>query len=55
MNVTLAFRTARGTYRVTRTADRKPSGKVDRNTRIEVLEKDANWRQLPESEKLTGG
>ena len=52
MNVTLAFRTARGTYRVTRTADRKPSGKVDRNTRIEMLEKDANWRQLPESEKL---
>ena len=52
MNVTLAFKTARGTYRVIRTADRKPSGTVSRETRIAVLEGDANWRQLPESEKL---
>ena len=52
MSVVLAFRTARGTYRVTRTADRKPSGAVTRNTRIERLESDAKWVQLPESEKL---
>ena len=52
MSVALAFKTARGTYRVTRSADRKPSGSVTRETRIEVLEGDANWRQLSESEKL---
>ncbi len=52
MSVVLAFRTARGTYRVTRTADRKPSGAVSRNTRIEHLESSAKWTQLPESEKL---
>ncbi len=52
MYVTLAFSTAQGSYRVTRTADKKPSGKVDRNTRIEVLQPDASYKQLPESEKL---
>ena len=52
MSVVLAFRSARGTYRVTRTADRKPSGTVSRNTRIERLESDAKWAQLAESEKL---
>ncbi len=52
MSVVLAFRTARGTYRVTRTADRKPSGAVVRNTRVEHLASDAKWTQLPESEKL---
>ncbi len=50
--VTLEFRTARGLYQVTRTADRKPSGKVERNTRIFELSPEAEWRQLPESEKL---
>ena len=52
MFVALEFKTALGTYRVTRTADRKPSGNVVRNTRIEKLEDSAKWTQLPESEKL---
>lgn len=52
MSVVLAFRSARGTYRVTRTADRKPSGAVVRNTRVERLGSDAKWTQLAESEKL---
>ncbi len=52
MYVSLAFSTAQGSYRVTRTADKKPSGKVDRNTRIEILQPDASYKQLSESEKL---
>ena len=52
MFVTLEFKTAQGTYRVTRTADRKPSGNVVRNTRIEQLGDGAKWTQLAESEKL---
>lgn len=52
MFVTLEFKTAQGTYRVTRTADRKPSGNVSRNTRIEHLGDGARWTQLSESEKL---
>lgn len=52
LHVQLVFATARGTYRVTRTAVRRPSGQVNRETRIEELLPDASWRQLPESEKL---
>lgn len=49
--VQLEFETARGTFRVTRTADRKPSRQLERQTRIERLE-EGSWRQLPESERL---
>lgn len=52
MRVSLAFRLPAGTYRVTRTQDRKPSGRVEKQTRIEHLGEDARWLQLPESEKL---
>ena len=51
MFVKFEFENSSGTYRVTRTADRKPSGKVTRNTRIEELI-GARWKQLAESEKL---
>ncbi len=51
MFVRVEFETALGSFRVSRTADKKPSGKVTRNTRIEQLI-NASWKQLPESEKL---
>jgi exonuclease SbcC len=50
--VQLELETAQGIFRITRTADRKPNGRVERQTRIEQLSSDAKWRQLPESEKL---
>lgn len=52
MYVVLEFKNAQGTFKVTRTADRKPSGNVTRNTRIEELQQDAKYKQLAESEKL---
>ena len=51
MFVRVEFETAQGSFRVSRTADKKASGKVSRNTRIEELI-NAQWKQLPESEKL---
>jgi DNA repair protein SbcC/Rad50 len=50
--VKLELETPQGTFRITRTADRKPNGRVERQTRIEQLSQDAKWQQLPESEKL---
>ncbi|MCA9838594.1 MAG: SMC family ATPase [Trueperaceae bacterium] len=52
MYVVLEFQTSRGTYKVTRTVDKRASGTVTRNTRIEELLGNAQYRQLPESEKL---
>ena len=53
MFVTLEFRTDRDTtYRVTRVSERKGSRSPDNQTRIERLQPDATWRQLPESEKI---
>lgn len=50
--VELTFEGAGGTYRVVRTADRGATGNVTRNTRILRLGPDAEWVQLPESERL---
>ena len=53
MFVTLEFRTDRDTtYRVTRVSERKGSRSPDNQTRIERLQPDATWRQLPDSEKI---
>ena len=51
LTVQLDFRSARGVYRVTRLAWHRPSG-VARQTRLEHLQPDGSWQQLPESEKL---
>lgn len=41
-----------GVHRVLRTAERKASGSVVRNTVVERLDEIAKWRRLPESERL---
>ncbi|UCH26651.1 MAG: SMC family ATPase [Trueperaceae bacterium] len=52
LTVRLSFSTQAGIYRVTRTADRKANGNIQRETRIEHLADNADWHQLPESERL---
>ena len=52
MYVVLEFKTSRGTFKVTRTVDKRASGSITRNTRIEELQPSASYRQLAESEKL---
>lgn len=51
MFVQFEFQNHQGIYRVTRTLDRKKT-RNDAQTRIEKLEDDASWKQLPESEKI---
>ena len=52
MHVRLTFLSGEDTYRVTRYSERKAQGSLSNQTRIERLEADARWRQLPESERL---
>lgn len=52
LEVDLQFQVAAGTFRVVRTAERRASGTVNRNTRIAQLDAAADWKQLPESERL---
>ena len=52
MTVQLSFKTAAGVFRVTRFAWQRTS-RVERQTRIEQLDADGRWRQLPASEKLS--
>ena len=51
MSVQFEFQNHQGIYRVTRTLDRKKT-RNDAQTRIEKLDADASWKQLPESEKI---
>ncbi len=53
--VQLEFRNARGVYRVTRAAQRRSTGAVATEVRIEVADAEANadgWRQLSDSERV---
>lgn len=51
MSVQFEFQNHQGIYRVTRTLDRKKT-RNEAQTRIEKLDVDASWKQLPESEKI---
>jgi DNA repair protein SbcC/Rad50 len=50
--VQFEFAAQGGTYRATRTLDKKPSGKIDPNVRVEHLTEDATWRVFSETEKI---
>jgi DNA repair protein SbcC/Rad50 len=50
--VQFEFRNASGTYRATRTLDKKPSGKIDPNVRVEQLSSEASWKVFSETEKI---
>lgn len=52
LEVDLQFQVAAGTFRVVRTAERRASGTVNRNTRVAQLDAAAEWKQFPESERL---
>jgi exonuclease SbcC len=52
LEVDLQFQVASGVFRVVRTAERRASGSVVRNTRVALLDDGAGWQQLPESERL---
>jgi DNA repair protein SbcC/Rad50 len=50
--VQFEFKAQGGTYRATRTLDKKPSGKIDPNVRVEQLSAEATWKTFPETEKI---
>jgi DNA repair protein SbcC/Rad50 len=50
--VQFEFKAQGGTYRATRTLDKKPSGKIDPNVRVEQLSSEAAWKVFPETEKI---
>ncbi len=52
LSVQFEFSTQGGTYRATRTLDKKPSGKIDPNVRVEHLSSEASWKIFPETEKI---
>jgi DNA repair protein SbcC/Rad50 len=52
LSVQFEFSTSSGTYRATRTLDKKPSGKIDPNVRVEQLSSEASWKVFPETEKI---
>lgn len=52
LSVQFEFAAQGGTYRATRTLDKKPSGKIDPNVRVEYLTSEANWKVFPETEKI---
>jgi exonuclease SbcC len=49
--VQFEFAAQGGIYRATRTLDKKPSGKIDPNVRVEQLN-DASWKVFSETEKI---
>ncbi len=51
LSVQFEFRAQSGTYRATRTLDKKPSGKIDPNVRVEQLI-EASWKVFSETEKI---
>jgi DNA repair protein SbcC/Rad50 len=52
LSVQFEFASQGGTYRATRTLDKKPSGKIDPNVRVEQLTSDASWKVFSETEKI---
>jgi DNA repair protein SbcC/Rad50 len=52
LSVQFEFSTSSGTYRATRTLDKKPSGKIDPNVRVEQLSSEASWKVFSETEKI---
>lgn len=52
LSVQFEFATSSGTYRATRTLDKKPSGKIDPNVRVEQLSSEASWKVFSETEKI---
>jgi DNA repair protein SbcC/Rad50 len=52
LSVQFEFSTSSGTYRATRTLDKKPSGKIDPNVRVEALSTEASWKVFSETEKI---
>ncbi|MGL4608147.1 MAG: AAA family ATPase [Trueperaceae bacterium] len=52
MSLQFEFSNVTGMYRATRLLDKKPSGKIDSNVRVEQLSPGATWRIMPETEKI---